>query len=115
MKIAQAAALTEVAPSTLRYYEEIGVIIPIQRGDRNNRNYTEDDIERIQLIKCLRKAGIPLATLKIYNDMYRKEGRTIEAREKILLKEKENLLSKRKEIDESISRVNEALQIVSKA
>ena len=44
--IKEAAALTGLPASTLRYYESIGVIAPISRGaSSKHRVYDEDDLD----------------------------------------------------------------------
>ena len=44
--IKEAAALTGLPSSTLRYYEQIGVIAPISRGaSSGHRVYDEDDLD----------------------------------------------------------------------
>ena len=58
MKIAQAAKQLELSTATLRYYENIGLIRPIRRDENGIRDYTEEDIQWIEFIKCMRNAGL---------------------------------------------------------
>lgn len=58
MKIAQAAKQLDLSTATLRYYENIGLIREIKRDDHGIRDYTEDDLQWIEFIKCMRNAGL---------------------------------------------------------
>ena len=52
--IREAAALTGLPASTLRYYESIGVIAPIGRGETSKqRVYSENDLDTLVWVACL--------------------------------------------------------------
>lgn len=63
MKIQEAAALFEVTPRTLRYYEEIGILQP-ERTPEKQRIYHKKDIARIRLILRGKKFGFSLEDIK---------------------------------------------------
>ena len=65
--IKEAAALTGLPASTLRYYESIGVITPISRGSSSrHRLYDEDDLDQLMWIACLSATGMSVADMKQY-------------------------------------------------
>ena len=65
--IKEAAALTGLPASTLRYYESIGVIAPVSRGaSSGHRVYDEDDLDQVMWVACLAAAGLSVAELKKY-------------------------------------------------
>ena len=57
LSIQQTAQRMDVAPSTLRYYEEIGLLPGIQRNGSGHRFYEEQDLGWISWIKLLRSSG----------------------------------------------------------
>jgi MerR family transcriptional regulator/heat shock protein HspR len=61
--ISVAAELAGVHPQTLRIYERKGLVQP-QRTSGNTRRYSEQDIERLQVIQALTESGINLAGVK---------------------------------------------------
>ncbi len=64
MSISQVTQATGVPPSTLRYYEEIGLLHPIGRvGGR--RQYDDSVLQRLALIHTGQQAGFTLAELGI--------------------------------------------------
>ena len=65
--IKEAAALTGLPASTLRYYEQIGVIAPISRGaSSKHRVYDEDDLDQLMWIACLAATGMSVRDMRQY-------------------------------------------------
>lgn len=65
--IKEAAALTGLPASTLRYYETIGVIAPIRRGaSSKHRVYTEEDLDLLTWVACLSATGMSVAGMRRY-------------------------------------------------
>ena len=52
--IEQVATRTSMTKRTLRYYEEVGLLLPTGRTEGNYRRYSEDDVQRLERIKELR-------------------------------------------------------------
>ena len=54
--------------STLRYYEQIGIIDPIARDPSSgHRVYSDKDIESLTTIACLAATGMPLESMRVRN------------------------------------------------
>ena len=65
--IKEAAALTGLPASTLRYYESIGVIAPISRGaSSKHRVYDEDDLDQLMWVACLAATGMSVNDMRQY-------------------------------------------------
>lgn len=58
MKINGVSEKLGVSQDTLRYYERIGLIQPVQRSQSGIRDYGDADLQRIEFIKCMRSAGL---------------------------------------------------------
>ena len=54
---------------TIRFYEEEGLLKPAVVSDGGHRRYTEDDLERLQLISDLRELGLSLCEIKSILDL----------------------------------------------
>jgi MerR family transcriptional regulator, heat shock protein HspR len=62
----------QIHPQTLRLYEREGLLKP-SRSDGNTRLYTEDDLERLEVIlKLTRDLGVNLAGVEIILNMREK-------------------------------------------
>lgn len=65
--IKEAAALTGLPASTLRYYESIGVIAPVSRGATSgHRIYDEADLDQLMWVACLAATGMSVADMRSY-------------------------------------------------
>lgn len=65
--IKEVAALTGLAASTLRYYEKIGLIGSIPRGQSSHqRVYSADLLDLLTSIACLSATGMSIADMRAY-------------------------------------------------
>ena len=70
--ISAVAELYEIHPQTLRLYEREGLLKP-SRSEGNTRNYTDEDLERLEVILSLtRDLGVNLAGVEIILNMREK-------------------------------------------
>jgi DNA-binding transcriptional MerR regulator len=60
MQIGKVTKRTELSLRTIRYYEEIGLVVPSGRTKGGFRLYTEADIERLLLVKAMRPLRLSL-------------------------------------------------------
>jgi DNA-binding transcriptional MerR regulator len=74
MNISEAAEKSGLTAVTLRYYERIGLIPPVTRGNGGVRLYKESDLGWIDFIKCMRNAGLSIeCVLQDLSTQYCKE------------------------------------------
>lgn len=106
MNISEAAKITGLTAETLRYYESEGLIPPVTRKNGGVRDYQQDDLGWIDFIKCMRSAGMSVDSLIEYTTLFRNGTQSDEARKNILIRERDQLLAKQKEISETIERLN---------
>lgn len=59
-KIGELARRTGLTVRTLHHYDEIGLLSPSYRTGAGHRQYTADDVTRLQMIASLRQLGLPL-------------------------------------------------------
>src|SRR5499427_9692485 len=72
--ISAVAEQYSIHPQTLRLYEREGLLKP-SRSDGNTRLYTDDDLERLEVIlKLTRDLGVNLAGVEIILNMREKMG-----------------------------------------
>lgn len=64
MKINEVEAVVGVTKKNIRFYEEEGLITPKREPGNGYRSYSQEDVERLQRIKLLRKLDVPLAEIR---------------------------------------------------
>ena len=79
MKIAEVSEQFGLSVDTLRYYERVGLIPPVHRNEGGIRDYNELDLRRVDFIKCMRSAGLPIEVLIEYVALVQKGDKTIAA------------------------------------
>lgn len=69
LTVGEAADLVGVSVRTLHHWDEIGLASPSERTAAGYRQYTDDDLERLDRIMAYREAGLGLADVrKILDD-----------------------------------------------
>ncbi|GAA4867027.1 MerR family transcriptional regulator [Saccharopolyspora cebuensis] len=64
MQIGEVAERTGLSLRTIRYYDEVGLVVPSARSQGGFRLYTEPDIDRLQLIKRMKPLGFQLEEMR---------------------------------------------------
>jgi DNA-binding transcriptional MerR regulator len=54
MQIGEVAERTGLSLRTIRYYEEVGLVVPATRSQGGFRLYTDTDVERLQVVKRMK-------------------------------------------------------------
>lgn len=61
--IRELSRLTDTTASTLRYYEEIGLLTNVNREGKN-RIYNDCHLARLNAIRCFKNTGMPIAKMQ---------------------------------------------------
>jgi MerR family copper efflux transcriptional regulator len=64
LKIGDFARLAETNLRTLRYYEELGLMVPASRSDGGFRYYRRTDLNRLNMIRNLQDLGLQLEQIR---------------------------------------------------
>lgn len=64
MYIKKLAQLTGVSTRTLRYYDEIGLLVPVKDPQTQYRLYAQEHIDQLQQILFLKEFDLPLEVIK---------------------------------------------------
>jgi DNA-binding transcriptional MerR regulator len=115
MKIAEVSERYGLSVDTLRYYERVGLIPPVHRNDGGIRDYNELDLRRVDFIKCMRSAGLPVEVLIEYVALVQRGDRTIEARREILIEQRELLVARMKEMQKTLDILDHKIEVYEKA
>ena len=115
MKIAEVSARYGLSTDTLRYSERIGLLQPVNRNGSGIRDYNEIDIRRIEFVKCMRSAGLPIEVLIEYVGLVQQGDSTIEARKDILIEQREQLAARMKELQKTLDLLDHKIEVYENA
>ena len=91
-----------VASSTLRYYDQEGLLPFVERSSGGIRVFKESDYEWLQVIGCLKKTGMQLRDIKTFIEMAMQGDQTIEPRLALITKQKESVKAQIAELEETL-------------
>ena len=109
MTITQASKKYDISVDTLRYYERIGLIPPVPRTKSGIRDYDEVSCGWIELMKCMRAAGVQIEALIEYVKLFRQGDSTMADRKAILVEQRDQLLARMAEMQSSLELLNEKI------
>lgn len=92
MTIKEISTLTGISTRTLRYYDSIGLLCPIEKTEAGYRLYDEKALERLQQILYFRELDFPLKSIKeIIENPTLDRMEILQMQKEMLLKEKSHL------------------------
>lgn len=110
MTIAEVSKKYELSPDTLRYYERIGLIPPVPRSKSGIRDYDQSSCQWIELMKCMRAAGVQIEALIEYVALFQQGDGTIDARKALLIEQRDRLVARMAEMQQSLDRLNDKIR-----
>lgn len=115
MKISEVSEQSGLSIDTLRYYERIGLLPPVNRTNSGIRDFDELDMRRVSFIKCMRASGLPIEVLIDYFALVEQGDDTIEARKAILKQQRADLLARMAEMQETLELLNHKIHVYENA
>lgn len=111
MKIAEVSEKYGLSADTLRYYERVGLLPSVTRMESGIREFSEVDIKRVEFIKCMRSAGLPVEVLTEYIALVQQGDSTIVARKAILSEQRELLQARMREMQKTLDLLNYKIDV----
>ena len=96
---------TGLTAHTLRYYEKEGLIPSIERSQGGIRQYTDEDLEALGLICCLKNTGMSLQEIARFVQLTHEGDHTLEERVELLREHRERVLERMAEMQEHLDKV----------
>ncbi|EAE1610437.1 MerR family transcriptional regulator [Listeria monocytogenes] len=106
MNIKEASEKSGVSADTIRYYERIGLIPPIHRNESGVRKFGAEDLRWILFTRQMRRAGLSIEALIDYLALFREGEHTLEARAKLLKKQRIELKNRIDVMQEALDRLD---------
>lgn len=103
--IKQVSKRMNLPPYTLRYYEKEGLLPSIDRSKGGIRHFSEDDLDWLGLICCLKSTGMPIKQIKEFVDLSRQGDETLKQRCEILVEHKRNVEEHMKAMEKQLQKV----------
>ncbi len=106
LTISEAAEKVNLTAHTIRYYDKEGLLPFVERTDSGIRYFTENDLEGLEIINCLKATGMPIKEIKIFMNWWVDGDSTLKTRYEMFLEPKAAVESQILELQRALDRIN---------
>ena len=103
--IQEVSKRTGLTAHTLRYYEKEGLLSGVERTQGGFRQYTDEDLERLGLICCLKNTGMSIQEIARFVQLTHEGDHTLEERVELLRVHRERVLERMAEMQKHLDKV----------
>ena len=104
--IREVSQKTGLSAHTLRYYEKEGLIGGVGRTSGGLRQYSDEDLEVLGLICCLKNTGMSLQAISRFMELTREGDHTLKERVELLRSHRENVIAHINEMQQHLEKVD---------
>ena len=104
---------TGLSAHTLRYYEKEGLITGVERSRGGFRQYTDEDLESLGLICCLKNTGMSIQEIARFVQLTHEGDHTLKERVELLREHRERVLERMEEMQKHLDKVTWKLNFFS--
>jgi DNA-binding transcriptional MerR regulator len=109
--VGEAANAVGLTTYTLRWYEQEGLVEPVERDSAGRRRYTEGDLGFLQLLTKLRRTGMSVADMRKFAELVREGPETVPARLELLERHRDGVLERIDALHRDLEAVNFKIDI----
>lgn len=106
LSIKEAAERTQLPPSTLRYYDKVGLMPTLKKTEYGTRKYSETDISWLDLVCCLRDSGMSLDDIRAFMMLCMQGSSTSEQRRELLEQHRKQIVKQMELLHRSLATVD---------
>ena len=96
---------TGLTAHTLRYYEKEGLLTGVARSTGGFRQYSDEDMEWLGLVCCLKNTGMPLQEIARFVRLAHEGDCTLEERVELLKDHREKLIGRMEEMQRYLEKI----------
>ncbi len=104
---------TGLSPHTLRYYEKEGLLTGVSRSRGGFRQYSDEDLEGLGLICCLKNTGMSLQEIARFVQLTHEGEHTLKQRVELLREHRESVIARMDEMQRYLDKVTWKLDFFS--
>ena len=106
MTIKEGSEKFGITQDTLRYYEKAGILPKVARKPGGARDYRPEDLDWVEHMVCLRRAGMPVESLVEYLQLCQKGDGTFPERLLLLKEQRKNLQRQQEKLQDAMERLD---------
>ena len=109
--INEAARKFGLSAHTLRFYDKEGLLPFVGRDKSGNRVFTDQDLDWLAMICCLKDTGMPIKEMKRYADWCKEGLKTIDERKAMLADHRQHVVRQIEEWKKNLERIDTKIAI----
>ena len=90
----EVSKITGLTTHTLRYYDKEGLLRYVRKLKNGIREFSDDDLNWIKIIECLKSTRLQIKEIKKYIDLHEQGDKTLTERLSLFENQKHNIMSK---------------------
>lgn len=104
--INEIAKICDISVYTIRFYDKEGLLPFVTRNSTGNRQFSEEDLDVVKLICCLKNTGMQVKEIKQYIDLCMLGEGTVPSRRQIMADHRKAILKQIDDLKKSINIVD---------
>ncbi len=100
------AKICDISVYTIRFYDKEGLLPFVTRNSSGNRQFSEEDLDLVKLICCLKNTGMQVKEIKQYIDLCMQGEVTAAARRQIMDDHRKAILRQIDDLKKNLTIVN---------
>jgi DNA-binding transcriptional MerR regulator len=112
--IKEVSEKTGLPPHVLRYYESEGLLPSVGRSRNGIRRYSENDLEWLGLICCLKNTGMSIKQIKNFVELSLRGDETLKERCELLREHKQAVETQIQEMQKHLRKVTHKIEYFSR-
>lgn len=113
--IGEVARLMGMTTHTLRFYDKEGLLPNVRKNSVGLRRFTEDDINWLLVLDCLKSTGLPLKEIRYYIELAQQGSSTLQERMNMFLRQKKRVEQQIEELNRNMEKINFKIQYYQEA
>lgn len=91
-----------IPASTLRYYDKHGLLPFVDRNEKGQRSFKDNDLNFLEVISCMKKCGMTIKEIRHFIDLCMQGDKTLIARYDLLEKEESSVVKQIEELQKQL-------------
>ena len=111
ISVGEAATQVGLTAHTLRWYEQEGLVSPVDRDSAGRRRYRQQDLRWLRLLIKLRDTGMPVREMREYARLVRAGDATTGERLRMFLEHRERVLARVAELQRDLAAIDHKIEV----
>ncbi|CAJ1191487.1 transcriptional regulator [Companilactobacillus crustorum] len=104
--IGEVAEKFNLSLPTIRYYDKEGLIPNLRKNDAGVRRFTQENLGSLQMIECLKNAGMPIRDIKQFMQWTLEGNASLEKRYKMFQELRVNVLKQMEAMQNTLNTID---------